>query len=538
MVLFLLWLACGPKGEGVEVGDCTNAADDDGDGLFDCDDDGCAGSPDCDGEEPEGDADADGDADSDTDTDADADGDSDSDADSDTDSDSDADLERWSGEHDLSEMATVMVDGVQTREYSGSSLAVADFNHDGVSDLLIGAQGNSEGGDRAGAVYLMLGPITSGTVADADAVFYGKGTNDRLGYVVEAADLDGDGTPEIIACSWSPDSDSSVGTVYAFSADARGELGKDDAIASWTGVTDGDNTCQMLAVAGDLDGDGKEAIVVGAPYLNGAKPGGGAAFVVEGLSHSELKKGEAIIYGADSSETAGIGGLGLGDINGDGVDDLAVSASGLHYFDTTYSYGGVALFYGPVSGTLSTADADFTLFKHEGYSSLADDRGQLASADVNGDGSLDLIVGDESNTANTTSMNAGAVFVIFGGALSGDKDSFYSDVSIFGESDNLSIGTSVAAHDADGDGFADLMIGDGQNDRHGSSTGAVWLVYGSVSGTWDISEVAAATFYGEGEWATGADVVWAPDATGDGVADWIIGSPSHEGHTAIIPVGL
>ena len=50
-IIFLLALGCRntaeERSEGTEVGDCTDRADNDGDGLFDCDDDGCSGSPDC-----------------------------------------------------------------------------------------------------------------------------------------------------------------------------------------------------------------------------------------------------------------------------------------------------------------------------------------------------------------------------------------------------------------------------------------------------------------------------------------------------------
>ena len=81
-------MACNPvdkldegQPEGTQAGDCTDGADNDGDGFFDCDDSGCAGSPVC------RDADADADADSDADADADADSDADADADSDADAD-------------------------------------------------------------------------------------------------------------------------------------------------------------------------------------------------------------------------------------------------------------------------------------------------------------------------------------------------------------------------------------------------------------------------------------------------------------------
>ena len=74
--------------EGREPGECADGADNDGDGLYDCDDPDCGGSPDCSGE-----ADADADADADTDTDTDSDADADADADTDTDSDADADTD-------------------------------------------------------------------------------------------------------------------------------------------------------------------------------------------------------------------------------------------------------------------------------------------------------------------------------------------------------------------------------------------------------------------------------------------------------------
>ncbi|MBN1336283.1 MAG: hypothetical protein JXB39_10005, partial [Deltaproteobacteria bacterium] len=54
---FLALASCGTHTEGTEPGDCSDGADNDGDGLFDCDDDGCAGSPDC--EESDTDTDSD-----------------------------------------------------------------------------------------------------------------------------------------------------------------------------------------------------------------------------------------------------------------------------------------------------------------------------------------------------------------------------------------------------------------------------------------------------------------------------------------------
>ena len=84
-MLLLLLAACNQEVEGDEAGECSDGADNDWDGYFDCQDNECWNSPDCEGSE--GDADTDTDADTDSDADGDADSDADSDSDSDTDSD-------------------------------------------------------------------------------------------------------------------------------------------------------------------------------------------------------------------------------------------------------------------------------------------------------------------------------------------------------------------------------------------------------------------------------------------------------------------
>lgn len=80
-----LLMSCGDKDdtgrttwEGKNAGECADGADNDGDGLYDCNDPDCSGAPDC---EAEGDTDTDSDTDSDTDTDADSDTDTDADTD-------------------------------------------------------------------------------------------------------------------------------------------------------------------------------------------------------------------------------------------------------------------------------------------------------------------------------------------------------------------------------------------------------------------------------------------------------------------------
>jgi hypothetical protein len=99
--LLLIGLTACTLPEGRDAYDCSDGADNDGDGLFDCDDDGCSGSPDCAGSDtgPDADTDADSDTDTDTDTDADADADADADGDADADADADTDVDWFSTDY-------------------------------------------------------------------------------------------------------------------------------------------------------------------------------------------------------------------------------------------------------------------------------------------------------------------------------------------------------------------------------------------------------------------------------------------------------
>lgn len=100
LLLSGLLIACEEKDrvEGTEPGDCTDGADNDGDGLFDCDDDGCTGSPDCSDEDTEDVSDSDDGDDSDTtDTDDDDTDDDDTDDDDTDDDDTTVESPNWTG---------------------------------------------------------------------------------------------------------------------------------------------------------------------------------------------------------------------------------------------------------------------------------------------------------------------------------------------------------------------------------------------------------------------------------------------------------
>ena len=181
LILSLGCLGIGNKDvEGDEAGECSDGADNDQNGLFDCDDEGCAGSPDCEEEtedtDSEGDTDTDADADTDTDTDADGDGD----VDTDTDTDSEPDpAGTYQG------LATIaLVDGGEGEECTG------EF------ELLVRDSGAAEGFAECAGGYIntlghISGEVVFGVAFTGEIFFEGSYPFEGLEAELEGLVLDG-----------------------------------------------------------------------------------------------------------------------------------------------------------------------------------------------------------------------------------------------------------------------------------------------------------------------------------------------------------
>ncbi|MBN1335781.1 MAG: FG-GAP repeat protein [Deltaproteobacteria bacterium] len=283
----------------------------------------------------------------------------------------------------------------------GTGRAVAragDVDGDRQVDLLVGAP-DSDGG-RA---FLLGGrpSWSADAISDACAVVSGDESGDGLGSALGGADLDGDGLADLaLGAPGTGGPGVEAGSVHLFLGPVRGLHTAGDADATWTG-TAGDRAAATLAVVSDLDGDGLDDLLVGAP---GASEGAGAIHVVPGgaLSGGGTLSDLPDRISGEAPLDAAVVVSSVGDANDDGLGDLLVGGPG-----AGEARGAVWLVLGPVEGDLVLDAADQKWFGEEGGLGTA-----VSAGDLDGDEIMDLVF--SAPRASDVYTQAGITWVFLG----------------------------------------------------------------------------------------------------------------------------
>ena len=407
------------------------------------------------------------------------------------------------GSVDLSSIADngFRIDGAAEGDGMGLSVAgTGDVNGDGLADVIVGAPRLADN-ERSGSAYVIFGRKTTETIDLANDLgskgfrIDGVGGDRWTGFsVAGAGDVNGDGLDDTVVSAPLADNNARLwsGSAYVIYGPASSativlnDLGNQGFRIDGAGAQD--YAGYSVAGAGDVNGDGRDDVIVGAPGadVNGANSG--SAYVIfdkDSIGSVDLNTlGESgfRIDGTDASGAAGTSVAGAGDVNGDGRDDVVVGAPYASNNGRTFS-GSAYLIY----GNDSTDTVDLETLGAQGF--RIDGAGEYDFAgssvagpgDINGDGLDDVMIGAPG--AGNNGSGSGSAYVIYGDDLSDtvnlerlEQSGFRIDGGAVGDA----LGTSVAgAGDVMGNGGFDLIVGAPYANNNGrEKSGSAYIVHG------------------------------------------------------------
>ncbi len=390
----------------------------------------------------------------------------------------------------------VTINGAAPGDLLGDSVGCAgDVNGDGFDDIIVGSPRNDANGTNAGQIQVVSG-------FDNTILFTinGPAANDNFGKAVAGAgDVNGDGFADfVVGAPFHDTGGANSGRLFVYSGVDGSQL------YFFSGDNFNDQMGASVSGAGDVNGDGFDDIIAGAPGDDNNGTSSGSSRVFSGADGSILYTFD----GDTAHDTMGFSVGQAGDTNGDGFDDVIV---GIWSDDDNGTNSGSArIFSGADGSILLMINGD----------NIGDELGRsvAGAGDVNRDGFDDVIVGapnddnlgNNSGSARVISGADGAVLYVFNGT---------SSVDLFG--------TSVGgAGDFNGDGYADLVVGMPLEDNGAANTGTVQVFSGA-----DGSILAQVDGSNSGDFL-GAATASAGDFNGDGFGDIVIGNSLNDSNGA------
>jgi len=418
-----------------------------------------------------------------------------------------------------------------------------DVNADGYEDFLIGTFHNKENGYDAGAAYLILGNDTNvwglkKRLREADARFLGKYEYDAFGFYVSGnGDVNGDGYDDFVigAPAGNETGGPNPGYAFLFFGKSNPDWGyecvaRDQVDASYVGRHAYDHAGESVAIVGDVNRDGYDDFIVGAPLNDDGSHEGGKVYLFLGKPsdwnrNTDIESADASFISTYYKAWAGYIVSAAGDVNGDGFSDFLIGAPNHHNVS-----GRVYLLFGRSSvdwGANFNLDSVEVIFEGESPSDRAGF--SLACAgDVNNDGFSDILIGAYANDYG--GGQAGKAYLILG--KSSDWQYIVNlrnaDASWFGERTDDKAGWSVSGvPDLNYDNCNEILIGAWHNDQIGSNCGKTYLIHGRTSGWQNNVRLSDSCDYFVGEYVGDyvGYCVAGNDMNGDGLGDIWVSAP-------------
>ncbi|MCK6527406.1 integrin alpha [Myxococcota bacterium] len=277
-----------------------------------------------------------------------------------------------------------------------------------------------------------------------------------------------------------------------------------------------------IIATGYLDGDAWPDLIFGAPDANPYGPVIGGMGVISGPVHGlfDLDTPHSSSWGVASDGDYGIS-LAVADLDGDGRDDVAVSAPGVLVYPPADPFYGGAIYVLPGDFPPETSPEDaFARILDDTFHGVGE---RVAAGDFDCDGQADIAA--VSPYADLNGSSSGGLYVHHG-PFAGEILLSEVDATIVGDGVLDYLGSSLAtAGDVDGDGCDELLVGES---GYGDS-GAVYLLRGGTFVDGVVGELAWVRFTGSSSTRpVGGAVGRAGDVDGDGREDVLLGSSSYQ----------
>ncbi|RKZ29726.1 hypothetical protein DRQ36_07770 [bacterium] len=413
------------------------------------------------------------------------------------------------------------VTGPPARGWAGYVVASGDIDGDGMNDIAFTHELHYKS-----EVYLCLGE-PSGADLDPDYILTDSIPKTRFGHSIDFGDFDGDGIDDLAIGI--PDWDSDTEHTSNDEGEVRIYFGSDPFVPMPGFVLHGPTKNKIfgysLAFIGDINGDGAEELLVGAPeYITGGYADStGYAYLFFGAGDTLP---DAVYKGEEAKSAFGACVCGTGDMTGDGIPDFAISAHRIHWPDA--GFGKVYIYEGnPVP-----PDSPSVTYEDPAYKWIG--RNMAAPGDVDGDGYNELLVNCRSIEWGAYGEGNGAVRLYFGGEPLSSSD-YLELTAPFGCVGGYGIGVGELG-DINLDGYPDFAVG-APNGIPGE-----WMTAGAIAVVGHTGGDRAYVYYGGSPFDTyydlelippkghemfGYDICAAGMTSFDGSFDIVIGAPGN-----------